>query len=102
MSPVAATILEQMGGHGRISVMTGARNFLYSDDSISWAWPARGKKPNRIVIKLLPDDTYRMTISHYSQRFGLILVDEFDGVYCDRLMDLFEESTGLYLTLRRR
>lgn len=102
MSPVAATILEQMGGASRIATMTGARNFLYSDNSVSWAWPARGKKANRIQITLLPSDTYRVVFTHYSQRFGVIEIARFDDVYCDSLMDLFEETTGLYLTFGRR
>lgn len=95
---IARTILQQMGGN-RLAVMTGAKAFLDLGNGVSFRFPqpAAGR-PNYCKVILEPSDTYTVT-------FGRIRGDrvlnpqEFDQVYCSDLIELFEDTTGLYLTL---
>lgn len=97
---IAKTILQQMGGLNKIAAMTGAYNFLYGDRYVSWAWPARGKKPNRITIKLTRADDYNIEFSRYSKKHMTVTTThEFKGIYFDQLAEIFEETTGLRLSL---
>lgn len=100
MSPIAATILEQMGGQHQIKAMTGARNFLDTAKGVSWAWPAKGQKPNRIEITLQRNDTYKMVFTRVdTTTWDIRNTNEYNGVYFDQLIEIFEETTGLYLSL---
>lgn len=102
---IARTILDQMGGERRVKLMLGATGIGAvepSDDTelggVTFSWPNRQRsRGNRVEIMLMSDDTYRM-------RFfaGTRVVAEFDDVYADSLIDVFEQHTGWYLTLAPR
>lgn len=97
-SSVAATILEQLGGTGKLSAMIGARNFVDHGDGVSFKWPARGNAPNYCHVELDPSDTY--AIAFYRIRGNEpVLLKEFNDIYADQLVQLFERTTGLYLSL---
>lgn len=64
-------------------------------------------------VELMWDDTY--TVEFFRQTNGKIdmktgayrepkhtVKARYDNVYCDQLMDTFEEATGLYVTLYPR
>ena len=94
---VANTILEQLGGH-KFRVMTGARNFVATPNSLSFQLPGGGgfckDSINFVRITLTPADEYdiefarnragRPTIVHHSK-----------GIYCDQLQEIFTKYTGL-------
>jgi hypothetical protein len=98
---VAATILAQMGGAKRLQVMIGANSFASDRNGVLFKF--RGtRKANAVRIELTPQDLYR--VEFYKQRgkaqgYRVDLVHELDEVYCDMLIELFEQFTGLYLTI---
>lgn len=112
---VAQTILEQMGGAGRIKLMTGAKLFLaippkiredgttnpYGEMrggvSIKFPKPVGKNNPNYCKILLNDMDTYDV----WFQKDQKILHHSSD-VYAGELLRLFEEKTGLYLRLAHR
>ena len=99
MKTVANTILQQLGGN-RFIVMTGAKNFLYTDNSLTFRLPVRSaNKSIRIVrITLEPSDTY--TVAFFSERkSGIHLVSEHDDIYVENLQSVFTKATGLYTHL---
>lgn len=44
-------------------------------------------------------DLYTMRFHRFSMKTGLKTIRQYDDVYCDMLIDLFEDETGLYLRL---
>ncbi len=121
---VAMTILQQMGGVSRLQAMTGAKNFMYFDErgvkGVSFDFPNRGNKPNHIKIFLdEPTDTYnvefgkkraiswkRMARMHEEGKEASMsdfykITSTHSDIYFDQLKELFERSTGLYLSLTK-
>jgi hypothetical protein len=92
---VAATILKQMGGFGRLKAMIGAKNFSKTADSLTFQWPSKQRSTgNALKVTLKGDDTYDMEFFN-----GPKSVKKYDGVYNDQLKSIFEKQTGLYLTM---
>lgn len=92
---IANEIYRQIGGK-RLSIMTGAKNFIASEDGLSFRLPGTMTKNriNVVRITLNPSDTYKV-------EFGALrgskykVVSTHDGVYNDSLMELFRQETGL-------
>ena len=93
---VANTILAQLGGN-RFKAMTGAKNFVGSENSLSFRFPNR-KGPNccRIVLNSL--DLYDVEFLRI-RGSQLKKTAEHNGVYADQLEKIFESETGLYTRL---
>ena len=97
---VADTILEQMGGKNRIGAMVGVTSFFSNIDSVKggagFRFRARAKDGIKAVtIVLEASDTYTVrfvTARGYLKR-------EVADVYASDLKALFEDVTGLYLSL---
>jgi hypothetical protein len=94
---VATEILHQLGG-GRLQAMTGARNFVGSEDALSFRIPKAKRGINYVRVTLDPADTYTMT---FRRIHGMTIKDvcEMSGVYHDQLSAIFEETTGLRTSL---
>ena len=93
---VAKTILEQLGGAGRLQVMTGAYNFVAYPNGVSFKF--KNRKVNYVKITLNGMDLYdveflKLTVNSQKK------VAEFEDIYFDQLIDIFEETTGMYLRL---
>ena len=96
-STVAKTILEQMGGSGRIVAMTGAKNFIFDVASVSFRWTAR-RGPNHCTVTLRGDDTYDVTFGRLV-KYELRETSTASMVYADQLVPIFESTTGIFLSL---
>lgn len=96
---IANVILSQMGGAGRVRAMTGAKHFIAIEDGVQFDFPNRCRsRGNCVRIVLDASDTY--TVSFYNKsRKGADKVREVCGVYCDGLKSLFENQTGLRLSI---
>lgn len=96
---VANTIAQQMGGTGRLSVMVGAKHFAGSENSLQFHFKGC-RKANIVKVELSPLDTYTVTFYKYNKRtLECPVIKETEGVYCDMLKEIFENFTGLYLSL---
>jgi hypothetical protein len=97
MSQVAKTILNQLGGN-KFAFMTGARNFIGSSDGLSFTLPGGGgftkDSINKVKITLTPADMYKMDF-YRVRKAEAKLIKSCDEVYCDQLVEVFEEVTGL-------
>jgi len=99
---IAATIIQQLGGFGRLSAMTGAKNFSASEDDKGQAFVTfkigrNSNSVNYVKITLNSLDLYdteysRITIKSYKVK------SESKGIYNDMLQADFETATGMYLT----
>jgi len=98
-TPVAKTIMQQMGGPGRIQAMLGVKQFITYKDGVSFKFPNRkSSKGNYVKIILRPDDTYDMVFSKIV-KYDRKPVKKYTGIHADQLIRLFEKQTGLYLHL---
>jgi hypothetical protein len=102
---VAKTILQQLGG-SLFATLTGAKNFVGSENSLSFSLPGGGgfckNGINRVNIELAPSDTYTVKFYRFQRGATLVTVSEHTDIYFDGLQDLFERETGLYTSLTRR
>lgn len=91
----ALTVIEQLGGN-KFLAMTGARDFVSNDNSLSFRVPSRSA--NFVTVVLDPSDTY--TVKFSLVRGAVVkVVKELSGVYCDMLPELFTSVTGLETSL---
>ena len=109
-NPEVAAIIYQQLGSGRFKVMTGAKNFIYDDNSLQFNIPRNRSKANLVKITLRGDDTYDMVFRHYAlprlshktwefSKGVDEVVRKFEGVFFDQLQELFTEVTGMYTHL---
>ena len=100
---VAEVIRAQLLGRGG-SAMIGAYNLAYSEEDgnpfLSLRWKAKSaNKSNYLKV------VYDVGMDLYNLEFGRIhgmkyrVIKELEGVYADMLREIFENETGLYLSL---
>lgn len=69
------------------------------ENGLTFEWKARSRNGAKgVTITLEPDDTYTVKfwkIVDYREK----IVGEFDDIYADQLISLFEDETGLRLRL---
>lgn len=104
MNEIQRTILQQLGGLGRLTALIGVKSiYTGSDAELRIRWSARGKKKINVVsVSLRPDDYYDVTFSANGRSplaLPLLVTSRYEGVGCEDLVRIFEEETGLYLTL---
>lgn len=92
---VAYTIYRQLGSN-RFVLMTGAKHFVESFNSLSFALP-RGfaiQGINHVRIELMSNDTYSIKFGkNHGVRY--VSIREVDGIYADDLQAVFTKYTGL-------
>ena len=89
--------IRQLGGINCLKAMVGAYNFFTFDEKTGVQFRFKGsKKANYVGIKLRSDDTYEVT---FKKIWGTKVrtVEQYHGVYCDQLIELFENTTDLFL-----
>lgn len=94
---IAETILDQMGGKGRLVAMLGAHGFVAQDSGVSFRIKARGKG-NLLNVTLDPSDTYSVELFKV-RGVSFKAVDSASGVYADSLVTVAEKMLGLYLSI---
>lgn len=94
---VAQTILSQLGGNKFIA-MTGASNLGGTDNSLSFKIGKNSKKVTHVRIELNANDLY--DVKFFGGRgVNLRCISEFENVYSENLVELFESETGLFTKL---
>ena len=97
---VANTILQQLGGR-RLSVMTGAKNFMSHNDlcgGLSFRIPQIAGIVNYVKIILNGSDLYNVEFGRIRGNDYKVL-SSFEDIYAEDLIELFEKETGLYAHL---
>jgi hypothetical protein len=96
MNQIAQTIIDQLDGAGRLTAMTGAHSFLAMSAGIQFKFKG-SQKANCMIVKLNPSDTY--TVEFWRTGRAAKHVLGVTSVYAEDLKPLFEQTTGLYLSL---
>lgn len=90
---IANTILHQLGGK-KFIVMTGSKNFIAGNNSLTMQLAKNSSKANYLRITLTAMDDYKMefiTICGINEKENIVR----NGVYDDNLQSIFTEVTGL-------
>jgi len=92
---VSTTILQQLGAQ-RFILMTGA--FDLGTDGNDLGLKFRGcKSANYLNIKLNDDDTYTLLLGKIGRNYKIVFTEK--GLYNNDLQRVFEDKTGLKITL---
>lgn len=97
---VAKTILAQLGNNKFIA-MTGARNFVGSQNNLSFTFP-RTNTINACSITLNSLDLYDVEFYHIRKIQGIpqkTTIKSITNIYADQLQSTFTQATGLYTHL---
>ena len=95
---VAKTILSQLGGN-KFCAMTGAKNFLDHGDALSMKIGRNSSNSNYLKITLNMMDLYDVHFSKVSKMGEEKSVKEYNNVFNDMLVEIFESHTGMYTKL---
>lgn len=107
---IAETIIAQLGGGGRLKAMVNARNFTYDTNGNLTFTFSGNTKINQVTIELNGMDLYNVTFKKFTagrmnnttfeyKEPKWKTVKELENMYAEDLIELFEETTGLYLSL---
>lgn len=94
---IEATILQQLGGN-RFRMMTGAKNFVAGNGTLSFQIGRNSAGVSGVRVTLDVDDTYRMEFLRIRKHVVTILTVK-TGVYFDQLQSVFTDQTGMYTSL---
>ena len=95
---VAKTILEQLGGN-KFATMTGAKNFVDWGDAVALRIGRNKTSSNYLKITLNMMDLYDVRFSRVSPKGGERSVTEYNNIFNDQLVEVFEKHTGMYTKL---
>lgn len=94
---ICKTILEQLGGN-RFLIMTGSKNVTFAGNTVHMRLIPNSSHTNRMSITLEATDLYTMKFTSFFRGKSTVKV-QFNDVYCDQLVPLFEQTTGLRASL---
>ena len=95
---VAKEILETLGGN-KFRVMTGAKNFMGFSNGLVMKIGRNSSNSNYLKITLNSMDLYDMKFAKLTRMGELKSVKEYDNVYNDSMVEVFEKDTGMYTKL---
>lgn len=91
--------IQQLGGFNKLRAMIGAKNFIKDTNYIQFRFSGY-KKANIARVELTENDDYKLSFLKFSpSKFTCDLISETCGIYCDNLQAIFEDKTGLCLSL---
>jgi hypothetical protein len=93
---VAQEIQNQLGN--KALKMMGAKNLVGGDNYLSFRIGRNAKGVNYIKITLTPADLYDVEFGNI-RGMNYKVKKSVNGVYFDRLHDVIEKNTGMYLSL---
>ncbi len=91
---MAAETLEQLGGHGKIKAMINAKRVSHDNGGALFFTFSGSHKMNEVRIEVTTMDTYDMTLYKDGTH-----VEEHNDIYGGQLQKVFEQATGLYLSI---
>ena len=88
------TIIQQLGGIGRLKAMIAAYNFVSLENGLMFMFKGN-RKMNKIIIEL-NNDLYDITIGKVK---GCDFIEKasLKGIYAEDMIRIIEQETGLYL-----
>ena len=79
--------------------MTGAKNLTSHEFALSMRIGRNKTNANFMIVELNGNDLYDVTFAKVTKMGEMKSVREYNDVYNDMLVSLFESHTGMYTTL---
>ena len=98
MSDIANEIYRTLGGN-RFRVMTGAKMMVSTENGIRMRIGRNKTNANFMEVSLNGLDLYDVTFAKVTRMGEMKSVREYNNVYNDMLVSLFESHTGMYTSL---
>ena len=98
MSHIANEIYRQLGGN-KFRVMTGAKMMVSTENGIRMRIGRNKTNANFMEVSLNGLDLYDVTFAKLTKMGEMKSVKEYENVYNDMLVSIFESHTGMYTTL---
>ena len=98
MSHIANEIYRQLGGN-KFRVMTGAKMMVSTENGIRMRIGRNKTNANFMEVSLNSLDLYDVTFAKLTKMGEMKSVKEYENVYDDMLVSIFESHTGMYTTL---
>ena len=98
MSHIANEIYRQLGGN-KFRVMTGAKMMVSTENGIRMRIGRNKTNANFMEVSLNSLDLYDVTFAKLTKMGEMKSVKEYENVYNDMLVSIFESHTGMYTTL---
>ena len=95
---VAKEILNQLGGN-KFRVMTRAKNFMGFSEGLVMKIGRNSSNSNYLKITLNSMDLYDMEFAKVSRMGEKKSITEYNNVYNDSMVEVFEKHTGMYTKL---
>ena len=95
---VAREILNQLGGN-KFRVMTGAKNFMGFSEGLVMKIGRNSSNSNYLKITFNSMDLYDMEFAKVSRMGEKKSITEYNNVYNDSMVEVFEKHTGMYTKL---
>ena len=95
---VAREILNQLGGN-KFRVMTGAKNFMGFSEGLVMKIGRNSSNSNYLKITLNSMDLYDMEFAKVSRMGEKKSITEYNNIYNDSMVEVFEKHTGMYTKL---
>lgn len=97
----ANLVLNQLAnGTNHLNIMVGAKNFVQSqaDNWVSFKFTAKASNKANYIKIYLVGDLYTVEFGKL-KKFDYAVLSTHEMIYADQLKSLFENETGLYLSL---
>jgi hypothetical protein len=94
---IASIIVNQLGGMGKLNMMTGAYNFVALPNGVTFR--IKNPKANVIKITLTSMDLYDLEVGRLRGGKYTVVAEKL-GLYNDMLKPAIEKATGMYLSLQ--
>ena len=94
---IAVTILQQLGGMGRLKAMVNIKNITLVENGVLFKMPVAGAKANFVKVVLNSMDTYDLTLTKVHGK-SIKVVAEHPGIYDTMLKGLIEKGSELRLS----
>ena len=92
---VATEILNQLGGN-KFLAMTGSHTLCADEKMLKMKLRKNAVRAQWLSITLNSMDTYDVCFYSVNKNWEKVVKKEFNGVYNDMLVNIFETTTGLY------
>ena len=95
---IANEIYRQLGGN-KFAVMTGAKNFIDIENGIRMKIGRNKTNHNWMEVTINSLDLYDVAFAKLTKLGERKSLKEYNNVYNDSLVELFETHTGMYTSL---
>lgn len=102
-------MVKQLGGFKKLRAMLGVEKIITNNDNLSISFRFKGsRRYNYFHMALNGKDLYDLEFGQFKSKMvgnvrvkdmDMIVKDTFNDVYFHRIKKLFENTTGLYLSL---